>query len=399
MTTPPTPAGWYPDPEQAGQLRYYDGFAWTEHRTPIQQPVAPAAPEPPAAPSEPARPSFPAGSGAHRAPDAEPEPPSEPESEPPSVPEPDPQSLTEQPTTKVPLREWSFEPPPLEPDATPSWRTEPTSTPDPTPEPTPEPPVAPPPEPPVAPPPPLTEQPTAKVQLRDWSDPTPESAPYADATTPTPPEPQFVEPPAGTEPRVPVDNRKLLMGFGGAVAALLVVLVLAAVYAFVIHKPNSVDLSSPSTETSTTTTEEATTSEETTASETALAPPPAGSATDGPLTFTVVGVESGTTVTSTENDFLTKDAQGEYIVVRLTVQNTSPDPGQFLGTFQKLNAAGQQFTIDDQATFYVGGGFVDLPPGGEAQVGLAYDVPPGTVPESVELHADPISPGVVLPVA
>ena len=42
--------------------------------------------------------------------------------------------------------------------------------------------------------------------------------------------------------------------------------------------------------------------------------------------------------------------------MRLTVQNTSPDPGQFLGTFQKLNAAGQVYTIDDEATFYVGGG-------------------------------------------
>ena len=121
-------------------------------------------------------------------------------------------------------------------------------------------------------------------------------------------------------------------------------------------------------------------------------------AVDGPLTFSVTGVESGTTVTDSENEFLTKDAQGEFIVVRLTVQNTSPDPGQFLGTFQKLNAGGQVYTIDDEATFYVGGGFVDIPPGGQVDVGLAYDVPPGTVPESVELHADPMSPGVVLPV-
>ena len=396
MTTPPTPAGWYPDPEQAGQLRYYDGAAWTEHRSPVQEPIAPTTPEPPAtpepfAPPPESTPPSSADSGAHRAPDADPEPS--------SPPEPDHQSLTEQPTTKVPLREWSFEPPPLEPEGTPGWSTEPTSAPEPTaeqpPEPTPEPPAEQTPE-----PTPLTEQPTAKVQLRDWSDPTPESAPYADATTPTPPEPQFVEPPAGTEPRVPVDNRKLLLGFGGAVAALLLVLVLAAVYAFVIHKPDTAALSSPSTETSTTTTEEATTtSEQATESETELPPPPAGSATDGPLTFTVDGVETGTTITSTENDFLSKDAQGEFIVVRLTVQNTGSDPGQFLGTFQKLNAAGQQFTIDDEATFYVGGGFVDIPAGSQAQVGLAYDVPPGTVGESVELHADPISQGVVLPLA
>ncbi len=113
----------------------------------------------------------------------------------------------------------------------------------------------------------------------------------------------------------------------------------------------------------------------------------------------MTGVETGTTITDSENEFLTKDAQGEFIVVRLTVQNTSPDPGQFLGTLQKLNAGGQVYTIDDEATFYVGGGFVDIPAGGQVDVGLAYDVPPGTVPESVELHADPVSPGVVLPVA
>ena len=31
-----TPAGWYPDPEQAGQQRYWDGLQWTEHRAPLE---------------------------------------------------------------------------------------------------------------------------------------------------------------------------------------------------------------------------------------------------------------------------------------------------------------------------------------------------------------------------
>ena len=28
------PAGWFPDPEKQGQLRYWDGTEWTAHRTP-----------------------------------------------------------------------------------------------------------------------------------------------------------------------------------------------------------------------------------------------------------------------------------------------------------------------------------------------------------------------------
>ena len=34
MTTPHTPADWYPDPENSGYLRYWDGSSWTEHRAP-----------------------------------------------------------------------------------------------------------------------------------------------------------------------------------------------------------------------------------------------------------------------------------------------------------------------------------------------------------------------------
>ena len=146
MTTPPTPAGWYPDPEQAGQLRYWDGGRWTEHRSP--DPGAGGSGGARASPSVYAargartarRAVIPAHEGAHRAADAEPEPPSAPE---PEVP------ITDQPTTKVPLREWTFEPPPLEPEATPSWASEPTTTPEPTPVPTPEAPAEPTSEPPA----------------------------------------------------------------------------------------------------------------------------------------------------------------------------------------------------------------------------------------------------------
>jgi hypothetical protein len=57
-----TPAGWYDDPEQPGQQRYWDGNAWTEHRAPgaggapTPPPAAAPAPAPAAPPAAPAPP-------------------------------------------------------------------------------------------------------------------------------------------------------------------------------------------------------------------------------------------------------------------------------------------------------------------------------------------------------
>src|SRR4051812_12828079 len=41
IPTGTTPAGWYPDPSTAGQQRYWDGQAWTEHRAPATRQAAP----------------------------------------------------------------------------------------------------------------------------------------------------------------------------------------------------------------------------------------------------------------------------------------------------------------------------------------------------------------------
>ena len=46
-----TPAGWYPDPSVAGQVRYFDGHGWTEHTQPTPQAIAaPQAAQLPAVP-------------------------------------------------------------------------------------------------------------------------------------------------------------------------------------------------------------------------------------------------------------------------------------------------------------------------------------------------------------
>jgi uncharacterized membrane protein YhaH (DUF805 family) len=58
-------AGWYDDPEDAGQLRYWDGSAWTERRQPRD--VAPPAPPAPSAPEVPPASVWGAGGAGSRA--------------------------------------------------------------------------------------------------------------------------------------------------------------------------------------------------------------------------------------------------------------------------------------------------------------------------------------------
>ena len=60
----------------------------------------------------------------------------------------------------------------------------------------------------------------------------------------------------------------------------------------------------------------------------------------------------------------------------------------------ELKADGTTYNIDDEATFYLDSGLAELPPGGQADVSVAFDVPAGTVPQAIELHGDPMSPGV-----
>ena len=44
------PPDWYPDPENAGMLRYWDGNQWTEHRAPATPQPPPTQVQPPPAP-------------------------------------------------------------------------------------------------------------------------------------------------------------------------------------------------------------------------------------------------------------------------------------------------------------------------------------------------------------
>jgi hypothetical protein len=256
MTTPSTPAGWYPDPDGSGAQRYWDGFAWTEHRSPAE----PAA-------------------GSHRAPEQQPH----------------------------------FEAPPT-----------------------------------------------------------------------TPP-----------------DNRKLLIGFLSAVGALLVILVLILVYAFVIRDDNTTQISASGTSTSTSKTtsgksSETGTSETTTESPTAAA---GDEATEGDFTFSVSSTDVGDTVTSPINEYIEKTATGEFIVVYLNVGNSGSAPLTFLSTLQVLNTDAGTIAPDDEASFYLGGGVVTINPGEQVETAIAFDVPVGTTASSIIVHGEPGGGGAEIPVS
>jgi hypothetical protein len=291
MTTPPTPAGWYADPDGSGGQRYWDGSAWTEHR-------APAAHEP----------------------------------------------------------------------------TEPTAAP-------------------VEPP--ASEQPTSVVPIRPAGE-------HVGAHRAREPEP-IIPPPPPSEPSAPDDRGRLLVWFGAACAALLAVLVLVVIYGVFINKPETITMGPSSTSKSAT----PTTSSDNgwgTGTQTASESPTTASgsgaqASDGGLTFAVSGVETAPSV-KYQDAPVERVAQGEFIVVHVTVRNSGDAQGTFLATLQKLKAGGTTYSIDDEATAYLNGTWADLPAAGDtADVAIAFDVPPGTTPESLEVHGDAVSTGIDVPLS
>ncbi|MDT5208954.1 MAG: hypothetical protein QOF67_1369, partial [Mycobacterium sp.] len=263
----------------------------------------------------------------------------------------------------------------------------PDQTPEPEPEPTPEP----------------EPGPTAVINLGS-------SMPSAQATTPMawpppPAEPSLagapLEPPPPGAPPAPDDRRKLLIWFGSACAALLAVLVLVIIYGLFINKPETTSISAgpsstPKSANSTTSTKSST---ESTSESPTTASGSGSQASDGGLTFAITETEIAPSV-KYQDAPVTKTAQGEFFVVHMTVLNSGDAQGTFLATLQKLNAGGTTYSIDDEATAYLNGTWADLAaPGDTADVAIAFDVPPGTSPESLEVHGAPMSAGVEVPLS
>lgn len=340
MTTPPTPADWYPDPENPAGLRYWDGRAWTEHRAP-----APAAG--PMSGRQELAPEEPDGTPA----DAQPEPVQPYDTHPPTADEPPPEDVP----WDAPMPAWDL----------PSTQQT-SSTPPPT---------------------PSFEAPPSGQNAYE---------PAAFAPPPGPPPSHY----GGGSNAGP--NKKLVVGIlGGGAAILLAIVVVIAVV--VMRKDESTVMSSqptPSVTSLTDTTSSQTTSENSTESsptESPTPPPTGAEGSDGDYTFSVEGTETGDTITSTVSDSVETTADGLFYVVYVNVTNTGTAPLTFVATFQQLSAAGQTFPLDDQATAFLGGTIAEIGPGDTVETPLVYDIPVDTTPDSISLRADPVSPGVQLP--
>jgi hypothetical protein len=134
-------------------------------------------------------------------------------------------------------------------------------------------------------------------------------------------------------------------------------------------------------------------------SPTAVTPPPGEIAvgttvTEGPFEVEVLGVSTG--LDELAGMTATASAEGEYVVVRLRV--TATRPAYFLDIDQRLlDASGDGHEPDPQAAMAVDGNglwFAQLDQGESAEGVIVFDVPAGSEPAALEVHASDEGPGV-----
>jgi hypothetical protein len=120
---------------------------------------------------------------------------------------------------------------------------------------------------------------------------------------------------------------------------------------------------------------------------------------DGKFTFTVTKVECGKTTIGTSS-FLTKEAQGQFCLVSMTVKNTG-DKAQYLSASgqKAYNDKGQQYSADSGAAIYLdkSNTFLEqINPGNTVKGIVVFDIPTDAKLAKLELHDSVFSGGVAV---
>jgi len=121
---------------------------------------------------------------------------------------------------------------------------------------------------------------------------------------------------------------------------------------------------------------------------------------DGKFEFVVRSVEPGLSEVG-DNPFLNQKAQGQFVIVTLSVQNIGDRPQGFSPSNQKLfDTEGRSFETDTSAQIALDNNDIavwdNINPGNTVDVSLVYDMPVGAVPASIELHDSMFSGGVTV---
>jgi len=121
-------------------------------------------------------------------------------------------------------------------------------------------------------------------------------------------------------------------------------------------------------------------------------------AADGDFSFIVHGVDCGRTQLGTQ--YFNTTAQGMFCIIDLTVTNIGDRPQSFSPKNCTLfNAAGQQFSADTGAAFYLEDAewlYEEVNPGNSLTTKVVFDVPIDMAPTSIELQDSAFSGGVTV---
>ena len=117
---------------------------------------------------------------------------------------------------------------------------------------------------------------------------------------------------------------------------------------------------------------------------------------DGKFEFTVTKVETG--VESVGDEFLSQEAQGQYVLVHMTVENIGDQAQMFDGSNQELtDTEGRTHQSDGSAAIYLGDAnsfLTDINPGNSVEGTVVFDIPADATPASLALHDSFFSGGV-----
>lgn len=124
---------------------------------------------------------------------------------------------------------------------------------------------------------------------------------------------------------------------------------------------------------------------------------PAGSAVrDGKFEFQVTKVEQGEAAVSWSS-LVTREAQGQFVIVHVTVTNIGDTAQFYFGQNQTLiDSQGREFTNDFTAEAYVnepGEGAGEINPGLKFERVLVFDVPADAQLAAIEFHDSAFSGG------